>query len=751
MFLYVRSAFSAFCSARFVRLMIAVGSLMAVLNAGFFQFIYAHKMLLPLSAYASFSFIYAMNVLIKAALHRVEGSLYLAIAALALNVYAYEQNLSVYFTVPLFIFPPLEPFVFLIMISLLMSLRFSNSFKLNERMSLELIKADALKDQFLTRTAHEFKTPLHGMIHMADSLRNDRDHTPTLEQRDKLRLISAAANRLSSLVHDIMDLSKMKQGELSIRLIPLDIRSSVVAVLDMFSYLSAERGIRLVNRIPDDLPLAFADEIRFQQIVSNLLDNACKHAAGGTVEVAAATADGQLEVSIADTGEGIGEEELAYIFEPFVTSNPDSGENFGLGLPIVKQLVELQNGRIRVCSSRGKGTVVTFTLPVYSADTQSVGVRGLEAASASDTVNRLIRSAEEEYTFPTPYVSPRQTAHTVIVVDDHQSNLKVMIDLLERHEFTVIALENGEQALQQLREGGTIPDLDVLDLMMPGMNGFELCREIRRSFSLFELPVLMVTAAFRTEEKLAAFDAGANDFLTKPFDAAELQARVKGLIELKTSVGKAIGMEAAFLQSQIKPHFLYNVLNTIMALSYTDVEKSRELVSHLADYLRGSFSFRDMQKAAPFSKELELIRHYVDIETARFKERLRVEYEVEEEALPVKLPPLLIQPLVENAIRHGVGGRKGGGIVRIRAFREGRDAVFEVSDDRVGMTSEQLAAASAAADEPPLQSGGRMSVGLQNIRKRLRYMYGAELRMQSHAGEGTTVTVKVPVGAASGE
>ncbi|MCC2685039.1 MAG: histidine kinase [Paenibacillaceae bacterium] len=691
-----------------------------------------------------------MNVLIKAALHRVEGSLYLAIAALALNIFAYVQNLNVYFAVPLFIFPPIEPFLFLIMISLLMSLRFSNSFKLNERMSLELIKADALKDQFLTRTAHEFKTPLHGMIHMADSLRNDRDNPLTLEQRDKLRLISAAANRLSGLVHDIMDLSKMKQGELSIRLIPLDIRSSVEAVLDMFSYLSAERGIRLVNRIPDDLPLAFADEIRFQQIVSNLLDNACKHAAGGTVEVGTATADGQLEVSVKDTGEGIGEEDLAYIFEPFVTSNPDSGENFGLGLPIVKQLVELQDGRIRVSSTRGQGTVVTFTLPIYSADTKSAEFPGLIVSMVPETVNRPLRSAEEEYTFPTPYVSPRQTAHSVIVVDDHLSNLKVMVDLLERLEYTVIALASGEQALRRLRKGGAMPDLVVLDLMMPGMNGFELCREIRRSFSLFELPVLMVTAAFRTEEKLAAFDAGANDFLTKPFDAAELQARVKGLIELKTSVGKAIGMEAAFLQSQIKPHFLYNVLNTIMALSFTDAEKSRELVSHLADYLRGSFSFRDMQKAAPFGKELELIRHYVDIETARFMERLRVEYEVEEEMLPVKLPPLLIQPLVENAIRHGVGGRKSGGSVRIRAFREGRDAVFEVSDDGVGMTPEQLTAATTAADEPPTQPSGKMSVGMQNIRKRLRYMYGAEMRVQSREGEGTTVTVKVPIGAASG-
>jgi signal transduction histidine kinase len=626
-----------------------------------------------------------------------------------------------------------------------MSLRFSNTFKQNEQMSLELIKADALKDQFLTRTAHEFKTPLHGMIHMADSLRSDRDHPLTSEQRDKLQLISAVASRLSSLVHDIMDLSKMKQGELSIHPVPLDIRSSVQAVLDMFAYISDERSIQLVNRIPAALPLGMGDENRFQQIVSNLLDNACKHAHGGIVEVTAAEVDGHLEVSVKDTGEGIGEEELAYIFEPFVTLKPESGENFGLGLPIVKQLVELQNGRIRVSSVRGEGTVVTFSLPICSFDSRTVDGSAPEVAAASETANRSIRLNEEEYTFPTPYVSPHQTAQSVIVVDDHLSNLKVMVDLLERNGFTVIALTSGEQALQRLREGGTLPDLVVLDLMMPGMNGFELCREIRLSFDSFELPVLMVTAAFRTEEKLAAFDAGANDFLTKPFDAAELQARVKGLIELKISVGKAIGMEAAFLQSQIKPHFLYNVLNTIMALSYTNVEKSRELVSHLADYLRGSFSFGDTQKAAPFSKELDLIRHYVNIESARFKERLRVEYEVEETVLAVKLPPLLIQPLVENAIRHGIGGSKSGGSVRIRAFQEGQHAVFEISDDGVGMTSEQLAAVSSRSTEQPKQPGGGMSVGLQNIRKRLRYIYGAELSLQSHEDAGTTVTVKIPI------
>lgn len=201
-------------------------------------------------------------------------------------------------------------------------------------------------------------------------------------------------------------------------------------------------------------------------------------------------------------------------------------------------------------------------------------------------------------------------------------NIPYLFDApLEPFGYNVIAVKNGYEALEQISQRHKI-DLVILDLMMPGMSGYEVCQEIRKTYTLLELPVLMVTAAIQPQDKVAAFEAGANDFLPKPFELAELKARIGCVLAMKESLAKAVDLEVAFLQSQIKPHFLYNVLNSIVALSYTDAEGSRKLTADLADYLRGSFRFSHIDKRIDFAEEFDLIRTYVEIEKARFKERL---------------------------------------------------------------------------------------------------------------------------------
>ena len=727
--LYLYSAFRDYCSKRVILIGLMVGGLLAFLIAGFFVPAYSRLILPVTTIYATFPFIYAVYVFVLAALDQVEGSLYLLLAAIALNVFAFLQNLNVYVGVPLYLFPPFEPILFLLMLALLMSLRFSNAFKEIETLTTRLIRADQLKDEFLTRTAHEFKTPLHGIINIAQSMMEDTRHPVAPGQQDNLSLISTTAKRLSQLVYDILDFAKLKQGELAVHPVPLDVRANVDVILKIFSFMVDEKRVRLVNDVPEDLSYVLADEMRFRQVVSNLLDNAIKYTEQGSIEVSAAEKDGRIEVSIKDTGSGIHESDLPTIFEPFESRGVDSDQSFGLGLPIVKQLVELQNGSIRVTSKPGWGTIFTFSLPAArrdgSAQTGKSGVR-----------------ATPDYSFPTPYISERKGTHTILAVDDNFANLKVLIDLLEQLDYTVIAVKHGYEALQQIESRHSI-DMVILDLMMPGLSGLEVCRAIRRNYSLLEMPVIMVTASIQTEDKIAAFDSGANDFLSKPLDAAELRARVKSLLVMKESVGKAVDMEVAFLQSQIKPHFLFNVLNTIMALSYTDVERSRKLTTDLADYLRGSFQFSNIQETVPFSSELALIHSYAEIEKARFKDRIRLEYNIEDAVHTIKLPPLLVQPLVENAIRHGIGNRLEGGTVRIRAYQTQDGYRIEVEDDGAGMTQERLQ--EVLAMDPLIHSDSQSGVGLKNINQRLKYVYGTRLDIESVAGVGTKVTIRIPV------
>ncbi|WP_240762018.1 response regulator [Paenibacillus thalictri] len=333
----------------------------------------------------------------------------------------------------------------------------------------------------------------------------------------------------------------------------------------------------------------------------------------------------------------------------------------------------------------------------------------------------------------TPYHTNLKGKHTVLIVDDQYVNLKVLLDALQTFDYRVIAVKSGFEALEQIDQSGKI-DLVILDLMMPGMSGYEVCQEIRKRYSLLELPVLMVTAAIQPQDKVAAFQAGANDYLPKPFDLEELRARIGSLLAMKDSLGRAIHLEVAFLQSQIKPHFLYNVLNSIVASSYTDVERSRKMIADLADYLRGSFRFSNLDERIVFAEEFRLIQTYVDIEQARFKNRIRFVYDIAESAYDLHIPPL-----VENAIRHGIGDRIEGGEVTMTVTESAGQWRFIVADDGIGIAPERLKTLLDRAE-----TDERQGVGLLNINKRLKYEYGISLELESELGRGTKVTVCIP-------
>jgi len=729
--LYVYTAFRSFCSKRLFQSILIAGSVIALLYLGF-----ATEMGMMLSVllrrlttlYVLFTLLYATYIFVLAALHKVEGSRYLIFAGIALNVLTLKQNMSIYVGLEVYVLAPFEPFIVLLMLALLMSLRFSNAFRKIEDLSEQLLRVDKMKDDFLARTSHEFKSPLHGVMNISRSILEDAAHPPNADQRQKLELITGITGRLSQLVYDILDFSKLKQGELRIEPAPTDVRSIVEVQIRIYAYLCIERNIRLLNHVPADLPVALADETRLSQIIGNLLDNAVQHTENGSIVVTAAEQGGLIKVSVHDTGKGIESREIPFIFEPFVSHKETERRGFGLGLSIAKQLVELQNGTISVASTKGAGSTFTFTLPIANQGTEV-------KASHPDCP---ITPKQSEYSFVTPYDSNRKGKHTVLIVDDQFVNLKVLLDALQALDYRVIAVKNGYEALEQINQPNRI-DLVILDLMMPGMSGYEVCQEIRKRYSLLELPVLMVTAAIQPQDKVVAFQAGANDYLPKPFDLEEMKARIGSLLAMKDSLGKAIHLEVAFLQSQIKPHFLYNVLNSIVAFSHTDVEQARKMIIDFADYLRGSFRFSNAEGHIPLAEEFQLIRTYVEIEQARFKNRIRFESDIPAAAFDLQIPPLLLQPLVENAIRHGVGDRIEGGTISLSASEAEGHWRFVVADDGGGIEPERLGRLldRTGAAEP-------QGVGLLNINKRLKHEYGMQLELESEPGKGTKIIVRIP-------
>jgi sensor histidine kinase YesM len=624
-----------------------------------------------------------------------------------------------------------EMLFFVIMQAMMMASRFADSYKEVEELSRRLLTLDGLKDEFLANTSHELRTPLHGIINMADSLIEGAAGNVTEEQSRHIAMIAATGKRLSSLIHDILDFSSLKNGNIKLNFRPVHLPTAAESVIEVVKHTAGSKNIRFIQEWPADLPLLYADEDRLVQVLYNLIGNAVKFTQEGEIRISAAIIEEKAVITVADTGIGMHVERLEDVFHSDhqnVDYDVSSNKGSGFGLGIAKKLVELGGGRIWLEPKREIGTAIHFTSPVAGdeeladrAPYQSVKLiadSGMKESAAA--IEGMLRDAKQA------------SGGIIMIVDDDPVNLQVLHNLLSVERYQVIALSSGEAALSEIRNNSNI-DLVIADWMMPGMSGIELTRLIRERYLLSELPVLLLTARSYPDDMEKAFRTGINDFLGKPMESKELRARVRTLIQLKQSVQQAIQSEMAFLQAQIKPHFLYNALNTVIAICPDNPEKASLLLMELSQFLRGSFDFHNRDRLVPLQQELELVKSYLTLEHARFEERLLIRYELGKEMYTL-IPPLSIQPLVENAIRHGIMRKSYGGMVTIAVQETEREIVISVTDDGVGMSRERVAAVLAGTAE------GRKGVGLRNIHQRLIAFYGKGLHVTSREGEGTTVS-----------
>lgn len=537
----------------------------------------------------------------------------------------------------------------------------------------ELRELDRLKDEFLANTSHELRTPLNGIIGIAESLVDGATGSLPDATRANLSMISASGRRLSTLINDILDFSKLRHHGLVLHQTPIGLREVVEVVLLLSKPLVGIKTIQLINNIPPDLPPAWADEDRLQQILHNLIGNAIKFTEQGQIVVsaqvqprttvtlgekdgdltsggdcdrtsvhplpanaphaaqhfdalasgsessthsqtalattvegtssptngvanivqansgqshqsttasttaqtdgvddfetassnthaAAASAiatDQELKISISDTGIGIPAHKLDRIFEAFEQGDGSTARLYGgtgLGLAITKQLVELHGGSLTVESTLGQGSTFTFTLPIAAGATaknQSSSILNRpDAEFAQDNLaiarlildpNSLIGDPSRPDTAPIapaqlkPSTSQdqRSTNHTltVLIVDDEPVNLQVLVNYLSLEDYQIAQASSGAEALDLMAQG-LQPDLILLDVMMPGMTGYEVCQRIRQQYPTHELPIVMLTAKNQVASLVQGLEAGANDYLAKPVSRDELLARIRVHLEL---------------------------------------------------------------------------------------------------------------------------------------------------------------------------------------------------------------------------
>ena len=633
---------------------------------------------------------------------------------------------------------------FVLCFGLILVVRLYEVFRSIESYSLELEKADKLKDDFLANTSHELLTPLNGIIGLADSLVRGVAGKLPEEALANLKLIKSSGRRLSNLVFDLLDLTLLKNRELTIKKDAVSMQQLADVVIRFSRTLVKNEQVTIINSIPSDLPAVLGDEDRLQQVLFNLIGNAIKFTTEGSITVSAETKGDKIAVIVEDTGVGIPEADQDAVFESFKkvgTASTRENQGIGLGLSVTKQLIELHGGSIELSSVVGKGTRFTITLP-----RSPIEYIPSDERSDDDYLSRFMTEPVE-----LPALSPvkvdRSSADkeglTILVVDDDPVNRAMMVNQLSIHHYNTLQANNGHEAIS-IMENEDKPDIILLDLMMPDINGYEVTRILRKEHSIDKLPIILVTAKNRISDFVKAFESGVNDYISKPVNNEVLISRIQlheallkknrelnayrsdleNLVktrtaELEKSLEEAnLARDEARLASSIKTKFLTNIshelrtpMQAIIGFSKWGLSKGNALkVDKALEYFKTIYSSA--------SRLMNLLNDILDIsklESGKYDYQLRSENlsqcamsALEEQSLMTREKRITLDfkkpdfddntlmdasrmiQVIRNLVANAIKFSEPGGTITLRIDKNDSRLLFSISDNGVGIPEDEL-------------------------------------------------------------
>lgn len=443
-----------------------------------------------------------------------------------------------------------------------------------ERQADELRRANALKSRFLANISHEFRTPLTLTLGPLTDLKEGRYGALPTPAHEEIDRVGRNARRLLQLINQLLDLSKLEAGSLTLYARPHDLVHFVRQRAALFESLAQSRSITF--SFTPALPafeLSF-DADKLEKVLVNLLANAFKFTPdGGRIAITLDTEDEVAILSVHDTGVGIAHKHLPHLFDRFYQADNTPTrphEGTGIGLALVKELISLHKGTIDVTTTVGMGT--TFTIHLPSAP-MPAGHTGDGVPVAPEVVDILpatypLEKSKTAEILPTPLGEVAEDDMLVLIVEDN-ADMRAYIKAHLTGLFTLLEAPNGRIGLEHAQT--LVPDLVVSDVMMPDMDGFSLCDALKADERTSHIPVVLLTAKADAESRRAGFRTGADAYLAKPFDAEELRLRVRILIEQRRALRKKYSQELFMLgteQVDFLPEelgFLYNIKQTIEA------------------------------------------------------------------------------------------------------------------------------------------------------------------------------------------
>ncbi|MFB6343455.1 two-component regulator propeller domain-containing protein [Saccharicrinis sp. FJH62] len=500
-----------------------------------------------------------------------------------------------------------------------------NRFRLNktiEREHLENEKAheiDKLKSRFFTNISHEFRTPLTLIRGPLEDLSTQKTSTISMN-RELLDIMRRSSSRLQNLINQLLDISKLETGNVKLCVTEGDLDTFIRTIILSFISLADSKNIKYKYDLSGSNLHLWYDEDKLEKILLNLVSNAFKFTpANGLIKIRSSyiykenSEDPEfLEFSVSDTGIGIPSQNIDRIFDRFYQVNSSSKretEGTGIGLALTKELVDLYRGHIAVKSKEGKGTTFTLHIPVsktqFSQD-ELADQRPLKEVSPDPDL--LHTDVNPLYTAIPDLVLPKNKP-VILIVEDNPDLVRYISGNLN-NAYNILKAKNGKEGMGKAIQ--TIPDLIISDLMMPVMNGLEMCRALKNNDKTSHIPIIMLTARADKKSKLEGLNTGADDYIVKPFDAKELNIRIKNLIEQRQRLWqkfkddiKARDKNSAFIKTEDP---LMKKLMDIFEQHYTDPDFNIDDMSNILNLSRAQL-FRKINALAGVSPN-ELRRIY---------------------------------------------------------------------------------------------------------------------------------------------
>ncbi len=401
----------------------------------------------------------------------------------------------------------------------------------------QLQALDKAKTRFFSNITHEFRTPLTLVI---GPLEQVVERKLTEKSKEKLMSVLKNARHLLGLINQLLDLSKLESGQMRVEITHGDINAYTKELVQDIKPLADKKEQTLQIAIAESVWKTQFDKKKWTKIIYNLLSNAIKYTPEkGTILLELMSREAQIHLRVKDSGIGIKKSQLPQIFNRFYQVDDSSTRNqegTGIGLALVKELVELQGGSIDVVSEHQKGTTFVIKLPIFERS------KVMEKEVLPITQRRPLLelpSAETKHVLvKKPSLSEEKERLEILIIEDNAEMRIYIRDCLDETKYHITEASNGVEGIAKAIE--TIPDLIISDVMMPGKNGFEVTGTLRSTVPTSHIPIILLTAKSALESRLEGFQSGADVYLTKPFSPKELSLRIQKLIEIRELIRNSV-------------------------------------------------------------------------------------------------------------------------------------------------------------------------------------------------------------------